>query len=355
MTGSILRARDLAIEYATRRGPVRSLDGASLTVAPGQIVALVGESGSGKTTLGMATGRLLASNARHVGGELLVAGHPMFGPGMRDGRKDVRKKDARRRDIERIRALRREVLGFVFQNPVAALNPTMRVRRQLELVGTGSVTEALQEVGLPDIPRVLRSYPHELSGGMAQRVGIAMALRRRPRLLVADEPTTAVDATLRARILRLLVARCRARGCALLLLTHDLHAVAEHCEQIAVMYGGRVVEHGPTGQVLDDPMHPYTRALVGALPGEEEPGQRLTAIGGTPPVLRAACPGCAFAPRCPDVLDRCNRARPVYAAVDGRHLACHLHTTGAHDAAQDDAASHNDAEQQTVEQEEAAR
>lgn len=318
MTEPVLRASDLAIEYTTRRGPVRSLDGASLTVAPGQIVALVGESGSGKTTLGMATGRLLASNAVHVGGELSVDGRPVFGPG--------------EHDAAGIRALRREVLGFVFQNPVAALDPTMRIRRQLELVADeGSVEDALEEVGLPDVPRVLRSYPHELSGGMAQRVGIAMALRRRPRLLVADEPTAAVDATLRARILNLLVTQCHARGCALLLLTHDLRAVDEHCERIAVMYGGRVVEYGATARVLDDPMHPYTRALIGALPGEEKPGQRLTAIGGRPPVLHAASPGCAFAARCTDALPHCRETRPAGITVDDRHLACHLHAAdGSH-------------------------
>jgi peptide/nickel transport system ATP-binding protein len=310
---ALLEATDLVVEYATRHGRVRSLDSATLSVAAGRVVALVGESGSGKTTLGMATGRLLASNATHAGGRLLLAGRQVFGP------------DAL--DAERLRALRREVLGFVFQNPVAALDPTMRVRRQLELAAgeQGPVEDALSEVGLRDVPRVLRSYPHELSGGMAQRVGIAMALRRRPRLLVADEPTAAVDATLRSQILKLLVVRCRTQGCALLLLTHDLHAVAEHSEEIAVMYGGRVVEHGPTAQVLAEPMHPYTRALVRALPGEEEHGQRLETIHGVPPVLRDGCPGCAFAPRCPDVLPRCHETRPVYATIDGRELACHLH------------------------------
>lgn len=229
-----------------------------------------------------------------------------------------------------LRDLRRDVLGFVFQNPVAALDPTMRVRRQLELA-TGAdrpaINDALEQVGLQDVPRVLRSYPHELSGGMAQRVGIAMALRRHPRLLVADEPTAAVDATLRAQILNLLVSRCREQTCALLLLTHDLHAVAEHTEQIAVMYGGRVVEWGPTQQVLADPLHPYTRALVAALPGEERPGQRLEAIRGVPPVLRSACPGCAYAPRCPDAFADCDHTRPALEAVDGRTVICHLHST----------------------------
>jgi peptide/nickel transport system ATP-binding protein len=327
MTAPVLEATDLVIEYATKRGRVRSLDGASLSVGAGQIVALVGESGSGKTTLGMATGRLLAANAVHVAGRLSVAGRSVYGfaAAGTEGAEGTQ-------DTAGLRGLRRDVLGFVFQNPVAALDPTMRIRRQLELAGGGAnrtvgadISADLEEVGLRDVPRVLRSYPHELSGGMAQRVGIAMALRRRPRLLVADEPTAAVDATLRAQILRLLVARCREQGCALLLLTHDLHAVAEHSERIAVIYGGRVVEHGGTGAVLARPLHPYTRALIGALPGEEAPGQRLEAIAGVPSVLRGPATGCAFAPRCPDALPACQDTRPVDATVDGRDLVCHLH------------------------------
>ncbi len=333
--GPILEAKDLVIEYTTRRGRVRSLDAATLAVRPGHIVALVGESGSGKTTLGMAAGRLLASNAEHVAGTLTVAGQPVF--------------DC---DAERLRALRRDVLGFVFQNPVAALDPTMRIERQMRSAtlaqrkATASTTgevragaeyttealaAALTDVGLKDVPRVLRSFPHELSGGMAQRVAIAMVLRRRPRLLVADEPTAAVDATLRAQILTLLVDRCREQGCGLLLLTHDLHAVAQHTEQIAVMYGGRIVEHGPTKDVLTEPRHPYTQALIGALPGEEEPGQRLEAISGVPPVLRGPSPGCAFTLRCPHALAHCATSRPAHVSVAERELACHLHTDNGSD------------------------
>jgi len=308
----VLEARELELEYRTREGRVRSLDSASLTVRAGEITALVGESGSGKSTLGMAAGRLLAGNAEHVGGSLEVAGVSVFAC-----------------TDERLRALRRATLGFVFQNPVAALDPTMRVARQMELVGIlgAEATRALEEVGLRDISRVLRAYPHELSGGMAARVGIAMALGRDPRLLIADEPTAAVDATLREQILELLVERCREHGCALLLLTHDLHAVAHHCTQIAVMYGGRVVEDGPTGEVLAAPLHPYTRALLSALPGEERPGERLESIRGVPPVLRGPSPGCAFSPRCPHVMEHCPHVRPLHAPVEeSRAVCCHLFT-----------------------------
>jgi peptide/nickel transport system ATP-binding protein len=308
----VLEASDLEIEYETREGGVRALDAATLTIRRGEITAVVGESGSGKTTLGMAAGRMLPASARHLGGSLRVAGQPVL--------------DC---DAGTLRSLRREALGFVFQNPVSALDPTMRVARQMQLATGGRkdvqpATEALEEMGLRDIARVLRSYPHELSGGMAQRVGIAMALRRRPHLLIADEPTAAVDATLRPQILDLLVGRCRAENTALLLLTHDLHAVATHCSRIAVMYGGRVVEDGRTAAVLANPKHPYTRALLGALPGEERPGERLEGIAGVPPVLSGPSPGCAFAARCRVALDHCDTVRPTYEVVGARAVCCHL-------------------------------
>ncbi len=342
MSGPVVDATELVIEYTTKHGPMRALDEVTLRVEPDQIVALVGESGSGKTTLGMAAGRLLAANAAHIGGALTVAGTTVY-----QADADIDGGRSRHGDPVALRLLRRDLLGFVFQNPVAALNPTMRIERQLELAagsagrsagdaGQVSANERdglrtlLADVGLRDVSRVLRSYPHELSGGMAQRVGIAMALQRRPRLLVADEPTAAVDATLRAQILTLLVSRCRESGCALLLLTHDLRAVAEHTERVAVMYGGRVVEQGPTAEVLSAPMHPYTRALVSALPGEERREQRLAAIPGVPPVLRGASPGCAFASRCPEAMVVCEERRPEpaevgSAGVDGRRVLCHLH------------------------------
>jgi peptide/nickel transport system ATP-binding protein len=169
-----------------------------------------------------------------------------------------------------------------------------------------------------------------------------MVLRRHPQLLVADEPTTAVDATHRGRILTLLVEHCRELGCALLLLTHDLNAVAEHADRIAVMYGGRVVESGSAADVLADPLHPYTRALLGALPGEEKFGQRLTAIPGLPPVLRGAAPGCAFAPRCPSALSRCATTRPAHVPIGHRDIACHLYPQSSGEAGPPDASRQQD-------------
>ena len=304
MNQPVLAARDLEVEYERSGTRVRSLDSATLTLDPGQIVALVGESGSGKSTLAMAAGRTLSANARYVGGSLEVGGGvPVLSCSAAE-----------------LRRLRRRVLGLIFQNPIAALDPTMRIERQLNLASryaahSESAAAALASVGLHDVPRVLRAFPHELSGGMAQRVAIAMALRQRPDLLIADEPTAAIDATLREEILRLLVDRCKSQGCALLLLTHDLHAVARFTDRIAVMYAGRVVETGQTRAVLANPIHPYTRALIGSVSGTEKPGERLSAIGGLPPVLLGPSSGCAFAPRCPNAIEICTDHRPSLAAA----------------------------------------
>jgi oligopeptide/dipeptide ABC transporter ATP-binding protein len=310
----LLSAADLAVDYHTAEGPVRALDSASLDVRVGDVMAVVGESGSGKSTLGLAAGRLLPANAARVGGDLKVLGGSIF---------DLPE--------SQVRALRHDVLGFIFQNPVAALDPTLRIKRQLELAAPGTdetaLLEALTDVGLTDGPRVLRSYPHELSGGMAQRVAIAMALLRRPRLVIADEPTAAVDASRRTQILEILVGRSQEQGSALLLLTHDLHVVRRWCTQIAVMYGGRVVESGPTTEVLTHPSHPYTAALLSALPGDERPHERLSAIPGAPPVLHGPSPGCAFAPRCSHRLEWCDAIRPAALEVAaGRTVCCHLAT-----------------------------
>lgn len=262
----VLEARKLRVLYHARQTTVASLDGASLAVRAGEIHALVGESGSGKSTLGLAAGRLLASNASYAGGSLEVAGQSVL-----DASPDV------------LRHLRQHSLGYVFQNPVASLDPTIKIARQMSMVASGrksdlSSFEALEQVGLRDVSRVLRSFPHQISGGMAQRVSIAMALSRNPRILVADEPTAALDATVRPQLLRMLISLCKERDCALLLLTHDLHAVREFSENVSVMFGGKVVESGRTRSVMDSPRHPYTKALLSAQPGSERPGERLEMI-----------------------------------------------------------------------------
>jgi oligopeptide/dipeptide ABC transporter ATP-binding protein len=304
-------ASDLAIEYRTPRGAVRALDGADLRVAAGASMGLVGESGSGKTTLGMAMGRLLPSNARRVAGSLSVGSQSLF---------DL--------DDDGVASLRRRQLGFVFQNPMSALNPTARIGKQIgwaleRKANQREIHERLQQVGLRDVPRVAHAYPHELSGGMAQRVVIAMAIARRPRLLVADEPTASLDASVRGQILELIKSLQREIGATLILLSHELSMVARTCDVVGVMYGGRVVEAGPASIVFNAPLHPYTQALLKAAPGAERPGERLTAIPGMPPVLIAASVGCSFAARCHLADETCRRTRPEVRHLPDRQVACH--------------------------------
>ncbi|NBE97367.1 ABC transporter ATP-binding protein [Nonomuraea sp. KC401] len=300
---SLLSVRNLVIDYAE----TRALDGADLDVAPGEKVGLVGESGSGKSTLGSAVGRLLPRTARRTGGEVLVAGEPVF---------DLPPAGLRR--------LRRRQLGFVFQDPIGSLDPTMRVGAQLRLVlGRGAdVNMHLERVRLDD-PRVARAYPHQLSGGMAQRVAVAMAMATSPELLVADEPTAALDSQVREEVLNVVFSLAADAGTSLLWLSHDLPAVARRCDRIAVMYGGRVVEHGPAREVLGKPAHPYTAALAGSAPAAAAHGARLEPVPGRPPVLTGPSPGCAFAPRCALAVDRCHQERPGPVRVRHQDVLCH--------------------------------
>jgi len=307
----LLAIRDLRIDYETARGIVYALDGVDLTVCPSQKLGIVGESGSGKTTLGMAIGRLLPSNSRRASGDLLVNGQSIF--------------DA---SDEEIRLLRQDRLGFVFQDPMSALDPTMRVGRQMRLVlkeraSDDPVHELLRRVGLPDVKRVARSYPHQLSGGMAQRVIIAMAISRQPSLLIADEPTASLDASVREQILKLLLSVREETGVAIVLLSHELGLIAKYCDTIAVMYGGRLVETGSNVSVFRRPAHPYTKALLEAAPGNEKPGDWLEAVPGVPPVLQSSARGCVFEPRCKWAHEACRTVRPVLRPIENRLVACH--------------------------------
>jgi peptide/nickel transport system ATP-binding protein len=302
---------NLTIKYHTREGVVRALDGADLAFDSRSTIGIVGESGSGKTTLGMAIGRLLPDSSERVSGNLLLDGEAVF---------DL--------TVEEVRHLRRDRLGFVFQNPMSVLDPTMHIGRQLsDAAGEGAagktIDERLLEVGLSDAKRVARSYPHELSGGMAQRVVIAMAIARTPALLIADEPTSALDATIRAEVLALLTGLKDRFNTGVVLLSHELLVVSAHCDEVAVMYAGRVVEHGAARLVFERARHPYTVALMQAAPGREQPGQRIQPIRGLPPLLREASVGCAFAPRCAFADDRCRNERPEARSFDGRTILCH--------------------------------
>lgn len=308
-TPLLLEVTDLVIEYGDTPGAAhRALDGATLTVRAGEVLGLVGESGSGKSTLGLAVGRLLADNARRSGGDLKVNGQPVF-----------ELEDAAMREV------RRRTLGFIFQNPMVALDPTMRVGKQVALAAGSKapVRDLLTRVGLRDIERVERSFPHQLSGGMAQRVVIAMAIARRPLLLVADEPTASLDATLREQIFALLVSLRDSMKTGVVLLSHELRAVARHCDTVAVMYAGRVVEYGPAALVFARPAHPYTEALLAVAPGKEKVGEVLASIPGAPPALSGRSDDCAFADRCAYASADCRSLRPELRVVEGRSVACH--------------------------------
>jgi peptide/nickel transport system ATP-binding protein len=294
------------------------LNGVNLTVRRGEALGLVGESGSGKSVTWLAALGLLPRSAR-VAGRVTLDGKNIL--------------DAPAAMIEAIRGRR---VAMIFQDPASALNPVLTIGHQIGealvlhrgLRGNAARTEArrlLDLVGIPDAGRRLTAYPHELSGGQNQRVMIAMALAGDPELLIADEPTTALDATIQAQILELIGRIGRERGMAMVLISHDLGVVAEHCDRVAVMYAGRIIEEAAASDLFADPRHPYTRGLIGASPAMEGPRRRLTAMPGTVPDPRAMRRGCAFAPRCPDAGIRCGDAVPALVSIGlSRNVACVL-------------------------------
>ncbi|MEZ4216371.1 MAG: ABC transporter ATP-binding protein [Myxococcota bacterium] len=309
------------IDGETPRDPaVRAVDGVSLRIARGESLGLVGESGCGKTLASLAVmGLLPRPRGRLASGRIRLAG------------RDLTAGDARA-----WRAARGRDVAMIFQDPMTSANPYLRVGEQLvegprlhlglsRREALARARAMLERVGLPDAERRLRSYPHELSGGMRQRVMIAMALLAEPALLIADEPTTALDVTIQAQLLALLAELRAERGMAMLLITHDLGVVAGACERVLVMYAGRIVEEGPTREVFASPHHPYTRALLRATPRvDAPPGARLASLPGLPPRLDAPPPpGCAFAPRCPLARAACREAEPALAAsAPGRARRC---------------------------------
>jgi oligopeptide/dipeptide ABC transporter ATP-binding protein len=299
MGGPLLVVDDLSCHIPTARGTVRAVDGVSLTLARGQVLGLVGESGCGKSTLARALVGASAARAA-VSGTVTVAGAELTAmPG-----------EARRRFVGRH-------VGMVFQDPMAALNPVVPVGRQIgeavrhhlglsRAAARDRAAELLEQVGVPDPGRRLRHYPHQFSGGLRQRITIAMALSCDPDLLIADEATTALDVTVQRQILDLLTGLARDRGMGLILVSHDLGVIAGRADETAVMYAGRIVEHGTTRDVFARPRHRYTDALLGAIPRlGVPPHTRLRTIPGAPPDLTAATPGCPFAARCPAARERC--------------------------------------------------
>jgi peptide/nickel transport system ATP-binding protein/oligopeptide transport system ATP-binding protein len=319
----LLEVRGLTTEFVGEtdgvRRAVRAVDGVDFEIGRGEILALAGESGSGKSATALSLVGLVPAPGRVAGGRVLFEG------------RDLRGLDER--GMRRIRGAR---IGFVFQEPMTALNPAFTVGSQiaeaLEVHGVARgaaararAVELLDEVRIPDPARRAADFPHQLSGGMRQRALIAAAIACRPPLLIADEPTTALDATIQADILDLLDAMRRESGLSVLLITHDLGVVARVADRVAVMYAGRIVETGPARAVLESPAHPYTRGLLASVPGRV-PGARLAAIPGAVPDLAALPEGCAFTPRCADRFEPCDRARPEATDVSPGHGArCHLY------------------------------
>ena len=310
----MLRVENLVTRFHTYDGVVRALEGVSFEVREGEIFGLVGETGCGKSVTTYSTLRLLPSTGRVHSGRITLSGESLL--------------DA---SESRMREVRGGEIAMIFQDPLSALNPVMRVGDQIaESVWlhddlpdadevAARVEEVLGEVRMPDPSGAARAFPHELSGGMQQRVMIAMALAGRPKMLIADEPTTALDVTIQSQVLQLLRQLKQEAGLTVLLITHDLGVVAELCDRVAVMYAGTIVETAPVEELFSDPKHPYTQGLLAALPGASE---TLAPVPGRVPDLLAPPSGCRFHPRCPLAVDRCRAEAPELRG-DTRQVACH--------------------------------
>ncbi len=318
MTAALLEVRHLRVEFPTRRGTLVALDDVSFDIAPGEILGVVGESGAGKSLTGASIIGLLEPPGRIASGEIRLEGR----------RIDNLPPDA-------MRSIRGRQIGAIFQDPLTSLNPLYTVGRQLvETIRTHlPVSEAdareravalLRETGIPAAEARIDQYPHQFSGGMRQRVVIALALAAEPKLIVADEPTTALDVSIQAQIISLLKRLTRDHGAAVMLVTHDMGVIAEASDRVAVMYAGRVVEMGPVQDVIHRPAHPYTVGLMGSIPSMDGSRDRLLQIDGTMPRLNAIPAGCAFNPRCPRVFERCRHERPNLMTTRATRAACWL-------------------------------
>jgi peptide/nickel transport system ATP-binding protein len=315
----LLEVRDLSIVFDTRRGRLTAVDRISFSLAPGEILGVVGESGAGKSLTGTAIIGLLERPGRIAGGEILFEGSRI---------------DNLSR--EQMRRLRGKKIGAIFQDPLTSLNPLFTVGRQLvETIQThlelnraqarARAIELLAEVGIPAPDKRIEHYPHQFSGGMRQRVVIALALCANPKLVIADEPTTALDVSIQAQILALLKKLCREHGAAVILVTHDMGVIAETADRVAVMYSGRLAEIGTVEQVIKHPRHPYSSGLMGSIPVIGADPDRLIQIEGAMPRLTDIPPGCAFHPRCSQVMPQCAAIRPDPRPVDGGRVACLLY------------------------------
>jgi peptide/nickel transport system ATP-binding protein len=322
-TPPLLEVTDLVVEFPTRRGTLRALDHVSFAIAPGEILGVVGESGAGKSLTGAAIIGLLEPPGRIAGGAIRLRGE----------RIDGLPADAMRR-------IRGKRIGAIFQDPLTSLNPLFTVGQQLvetirahlpvsEAEARERALRLLAQTGIPAPEARFAQYPHQFSGGMRQRVVIALALAAEPELIVADEPTTALDVSIQAQIIALLKRLAREHGTAVMLVTHDMGVIAETCDRVAVLYAGRVAEIGPVAELIHRPAHPYTRGLMGSIPAMDDDRDELLQIEGAMPRLNALPAGCAFHPRCPAAHERCTRERPGLMPAGATRAACWLVGTGA--------------------------
>jgi peptide/nickel transport system ATP-binding protein len=316
MTAPTLEVRDLQTHFFTRAGVVKAVDGVSFSVGRGKVMGLVGESGSGKSVTGFSIIGLVDPPGRIAGGSILFQG-----------------RDLAKLSEEEMRDLRGNRIAMIFQDPMMTLNPVLRIDTQMiETVlahkkvsheeARQRARDTLGMVGIPSPDERLKAYPHQFSGGMRQRVAIAIALLHEPQLIVADEPTTALDVTIQGQILAEVQKLCATTGTSMIWITHDLSVVAGLADDIAVMYAGRIVEKGVVGEVLDKPLHPYTHGLIGSVPSRNKRGEALRQIPGMTPSLLNLPPGCAFRARCPRASEAC-LAEPVMAEIlPGREVRC---------------------------------
>lgn len=316
----LLSVRDLVVEFPTRRGTLRALDKVTFDIAEGEVLGMVGESGAGKSLTGAAIIGLLEPPGRIAGGEVWLRGE--------------RIDNLPREKMRRIRGRR---IGMVFQDPLTSLNPLYTVAEQLietirthmdmsEKEARARAVALLDRVGIPAAARRIDDYPHHFSGGMRQRVVIALALAAEPELVIADEPTTALDVSVQAQIIDVLKEICAERGASVMLITHDMGVIAETADRVAVLYAGRLAEIGPVRDVIQKAEHPYTVGLMGSIPTLTQNADRLTQIPGSMPRLNAIPQGCAFNPRCTRVFDRCRTERPEMIDRGGRRaVSCWLY------------------------------
>lgn len=316
---TVLEVTNLATHFMTRAGVIKAVDGVSLSLGRGEVLGLVGESGSGKSVTGYSVMGLVDPPGQIVSGSIKLQGRELVGL-----------------DDEALRAIRGKDIAMIFQDPMMTLNPVLRIDTQMteailahekvsKKAALDRACQALERVGIPSPAQRLKAYPHQFSGGMRQRVAIATALLNHPSVIIADEPTTALDVTIQSQILAEIQQLCSETGTSLIWITHDLTVVAGLADRIAVMYAGRVVESGSIDAVLDDPIHPYTRGLLGSLPSAAVPGKPLEQIPGSTPSLGRLPPGCAFSPRCGLASDLCKEQVPSNQRYEGQRQARCFH------------------------------